>query len=316
MPVMNPSQVSSSRENSSNNLLVLTVILIIILGIAFALIFIFKPETKDFNTIKSEVKNTPKEHIEAIETSILKIYNLTEEVRLFDELYDELVYSDSPEADRIGEFVSNYKNYAAIYSEDKNNFNTSDLLTKDYDSTIISFERQQKYLEYSIARLLKSIDNRRKIFISIPVAYPIAKKDAKIISGFGMRDHPILNEPRMHTGIDIKAPVGTAVVATATGKVINIEEQIGYGYGRPCVIEHKYGYRTLYGHLVRLEVYKNKIVQKGDVIGRVGDTGLSQGPHLHYEVRKNGKPLNPSYFIFEGLTEAEYKKVVALGTHQ
>jgi len=311
---MNPTQGSFPKENNSVNLVILTVILIIILGIVFTLIFIFKPETKNISTTKGEIKNTPKEHIEAIEASILKVYNLTNEIRLFDELYDELVYTDSPEADRIGEFVRNYKNYSALYSEDINKYSTSDWFTKNYDSSIISFDRQQKYLEKGIVSLLKAIDNRKKIFMSIPVSYPIAKKDAQIISGFGIRDHPILNEPRMHTGIDIKAPVGTAVVATANGKVINTEEQIGYGYGRPCVIEHKFGYRTIYGHLVRLEVYKNKIVQKGDVIGRVGDTGLSQGPHLHYEVRKNGKPLNPSYFIFEGLTEKEYKEVIALGT--
>ena len=169
-------------------------------------------------------------------------------------------------------------------------------------------------MENSVANLIESIDNRKKIFTSIPVSYPIAKKDAQIVSGFGMRDHPVLDEPRMHTGIDIKAPVGTEVVATASGKVIIPEEQIGYGYGRPCLIEHKFGYQTLYGHLVRLQVYKNQFVQKGDVIGRVGDTGLSTGPHLHYEVRKNGKPLNPSYFIFEGLTEKEYKEVITLGT--
>jgi murein DD-endopeptidase MepM/ murein hydrolase activator NlpD len=311
---MNPRQDLSSQENSSKNLIVLAVILIIILGTVFTLIFIFKPETKDFNSVKGEIKNSPKEHIKAIESSILKIYYLTDEIRLIDELYDELVYADSPDVDQIGEFARKYKNYAALYSEDKNNFSTSDLITKDYDSTILIFKRQQEYLEKSIASLLKSIDYRHKMFISIPVAYPLAKKDAKIISGFGMRDHPILNEPRMHTGIDIKAPVGTAVIATASGKVINTQEQIGFGYGRPCVIEHKFGYQTLYGHMVRLEVFKNKIVQKGDIIGRVGDTGLSQGPHLHYEVRKNGRPLNPSLFMFEGLTEAEYKEVVALGT--
>lgn len=80
------------------------------------------------------------------------------------------------------------------------------------------------------------------------------------------------------------------------------------------MIEHKFGYRTLYGHMVRLEVYKNKYVQKGEIIGSVGDTGFCQGPHLHYEVRKNGKPLNPSWFIFERLTEKEYKEVITLGT--
>lgn len=311
---MNSDQDSFPRENSSGNLVILTVILLLIVGIVFTLFSIFKPEKKALNTVKGEIKNTPKEHIEAIENPILKIYNLTNEVRLFDELFDELIYTESPSADRIGEFVINYKNYAALYSEDKNNFNISDWAIKDYDSTIISYDRQQRYLESSIVSLLKSIDNNKKILLSIPVAYPIAKKDTRIISGFGMREHPILNEPRMHAGIDIKAPVGTPVMATANGKVIVTREQIGFGYGQPCVIEHKFGYQTLYGHLVRLEVFKNKIVQKGDIIGRVGDTGLSQGPHLHYEVRKNGKPLNPSYFIFEGLTQQEYKDVVALGT--
>ncbi len=312
---MNPNQGSYPRENKSGNLVIMTVILVIILGIAFALIFLFKPKTKEIITAKGEIKNTPKEHIEKIESSIFKVFNLTNEACLFDELYDELVYTEAPSPDRIGEFVSKYKNFAVLYAEDKSGISTSDWFSKDYDSTIISLARQQKFLENSIGNLLKSIDNKKKILMTIPVAFPIEKKDAQIISGFGMRDHPILNEPRMHTGIDIKAPVGTAIVATASGKVINTEEQMGYGYGRPCVIEHKYGYQTLYGHMVRLEVYKNKIVQKGDIIGRVGDTGLSQGPHLHYEVRKNGQPLNPSYFIFEGLTEKEYKEVIRLGTH-
>lgn len=314
MPVMNPGQGSYPRENKSVNLVIMSVILVIILGGAFLLISIFKPETREYSTAKGEIKNTPKEHIEKIEKSILEVNNLTDEARLFDELFDELVYTESPAPDRIGEFVSNYKNFAVLYAEDKNKFRTSDWISKDYDSAIISYDRQQKFLENSIVNLLKAIDYKKKILITIPVAFPISKKEAQIVSGFGMRDHPILNEPRMHTGIDIKAPVGTAVVATASGKVINTEEQIGYGYGRPCVIEHKFGYQTLYGHMVRLEVYKNKYVQKGEIIGRVGDTGLSQGPHLHYEVRKNGKPLNPSFFIFEGLTENEYKEVIALGT--
>jgi murein DD-endopeptidase MepM/ murein hydrolase activator NlpD len=311
---MNPILDPYSQGKKSVSLVILVVALLIIIGVVFILILKFKPETKNISNVKYELNNTPKERTETNNKSILEIYNLTNEALLLDQLFDELVYPDSPEGDRIKDFVSSYKDYASLYSEEKNRFSTSELSIKDYDSAKISFDQQRKFLENSIVTLLKSIDNKKKIFRSIPVAFPIAKANAQIISGFGMRQHPILDEPRMHTGIDIRAPVGTAVVATASGRVINTEEQVGYGYGRPCMIEHKFGYQTLYGHMVRLEVYKNKIVQKGDVIGRVGDTGLSQGPHLHYEVRKNGKPLNPSYFIFEGLTEKEYKEVIKLGT--
>lgn len=311
---MNQGKDPYSQGSNSPKMALMVIFLVIILVLAIFLIVKFKPVGKEYSTIRDETRNTPKEHIETIETSIVKIFNLANELLLYDELYDELIYNDNPEMDRIAEFVSNFKDYASLYSEDKDRNYNSDWFNDNYDSTIVSFERQQKFLERSIVSLLKAIENKKKIFISIPVIFPIAKEDAQIISGFGMREHPILDEPRMHTGIDIKAPIGTAIVATASGKVINTEEQIGFGYGRPCVIEHKFGYQTLYGHMVRLEVYKNKIVQKGEIIGRVGDTGLSQGPHLHYEVRKNGRPLNPSYFIFEGLSKEEYKKVSELGT--
>lgn len=294
--------------------IILFVILIIILGIVFFLVFRFKPASMDIDPIRGDEKDTAQEHINTIENLTFKVYNLTKENILFDELFDELVYTEAPESDRICEFVSNYHDFASLYIEDKKKIQTSELFSKDLDSTDISLDRQQKFLESSVVALLKSIADKKKILISIPVAFPIAEKDAQIVSGFGMREHPVLNEPRMHTGIDIKAPVGTPVMATANGKVIETREQIGTGYGQPCIIEHKFGYQSLYGHLVRLEVFKNQIVQKGQVIGRVGDTGLSQGPHLHYEIRKNGKSINPSYLIFEGLTLEEYKNVVKLGT--
>src|SRR5512133_3952377 len=112
---MNPTQDSFPRENNSRNLFFLFVILILILGIGFAIIFFFKPKTKNFITTNGEIKNTPEEHIEAIEPSVLKIYNLTNEMHLLDELFDELIYSESPEPDRITEFVSHYRDYEALY---------------------------------------------------------------------------------------------------------------------------------------------------------------------------------------------------------
>ena len=114
MPVMNPAQDSFSRENTSGNLFVMTVILVIILGGVFLLISIFKPETREFSTAKGEIRDTPKEHIEKIETLILKVNNLTNEARLFDELFDELVYTESPAADRIGEFVSKFQKLCCL----------------------------------------------------------------------------------------------------------------------------------------------------------------------------------------------------------
>lgn len=176
MPDMNPAQDSFSRENTSGKLFVMTVILVIILGGAFLLISIFKPETRKFSTAKGEIKDTPKEHIEKIETLILKVNNLTNEARLFDELFDELVYTESPAEDRIGDFVSNFKNFAALYTEDKNAFSTSDWISKDYDSTIISLERQQKFLGNSIVNLLKSMVYKKKIIMTIPITFPIPKK--------------------------------------------------------------------------------------------------------------------------------------------
>jgi murein DD-endopeptidase MepM/ murein hydrolase activator NlpD len=276
------------------------------------LIFFFKPKTQAFDTKTGEVKSTPKEQIEALDPAIRKVYNLTDEARLFDELFDELVYAETPDVNVIGDFVSSYHDYASLYSGDGNRLTASLKLPLAYDSTIISFDRQQQYLKASIGTLLESISKKKKVFMTIPVTYPMAKESARIVSGFGMREHPILKERRMHTGIDIAAPVSTAIIATASGKVIKTEEKPGYG--RNCVVEHKFGYQTLYGHMVRMVVGEGNYLQKGDIVGYVGSTGLSEAPHLHYEVRKNGIPMNPSYFIFEGLTKEEYKEVIALGS--
>lgn len=308
---MNPYQDPGPHDNSSKTAMIMLVLLLILVAFVFVLIFYFKPKTKDFDTKNGEIKNTPKEHIEAIDPQIRKLSNLSAEIELFDELFDELVYAETPDVNRIGDFVSNYHDFASLYAADGNRLN-SVLPGEDEDTTIISFGRQNRYLKNSITALLLSIEKKNKVFMTIPVTFPLDKKVARIVSGFGPREHPILKEMRMHSGIDIAAPVGTAVVATASGKVVLTEEKPGYG--RNCIVEHRFGYQTLYGHLVRLVVGKEQWLQKGDVVGYVGNTGLSEAPHLHYEIRKNGKPLNPSFFIFEGLKKEEYKEIITLGS--
>lgn len=117
----------------------------------------------------------------------------------------------------------------------------------------------------------------------------------EITSGFGQRIHPIYKNKRMHRGVDFRAPAGTPVMATSDGKVIKAGET--YGYGIRIIIQHDDSYQTLYAQLSSLDVEEGQEVKKGEVIGKVGSSGLSTAPHLHYEVRKDGKVEDPEKYL-------------------
>jgi murein DD-endopeptidase MepM/ murein hydrolase activator NlpD len=114
----------------------------------------------------------------------------------------------------------------------------------------------------------------------------------RVTSGFGNRFHPILGYERFHAGLDLAAAVGTPIVAAADGRVVSA----GWagGYGRAVEIQHVGGLETRYGHMSRIAAFPGEMVQRGAVIGYVGSTGLSTGPHLHFEVLRNGRPINPA----------------------
>lgn len=142
---------------------------------------------------------------------------------------------------------------------------------------------------------------------AIPAIRPI-KNMKRISSGFGYRYHPILKILRPHTGIDIAAPKGTPIYATADGVVSR--ESPGSGYGITVVLNHGYSYKTLYAHLSKKAVRPGKRVKRGDIIGYVGSTGLSFGPHLHYEVIKGGVRVNPVHYFFNDITPEEYDMIL------
>ena len=147
---------------------------------------------------------------------------------------------------------------------------------------------------------------------SIPAIQPVSNKKLKYIgSGFGMRIDPIYKVPRMHEGIDFNAPIGTPIYATGNG-VVSLVDYDGRGYGNHVIITHGFGYQTLYGHMSRVKVRIGQKVNRGDIIGYVGNTGKSTGPHCHYEVIKNGKKINPINFFFDDLTPEEYQSVLEL----
>ena len=163
----------------------------------------------------------------------------------------------------------------------------------------------------SLDELYKMACTKQQRMAAMPAIMPVAKHQCKIVSGFGMRYHPILRYRRMHTGIDLSAHQGTPVYATADGTVTSAGRSTGLsGYGICVVVNHGFGFQTLYGHLSTAKVKQGQKVKRGELVGTVGRTGLAQGSHLHYEVIQNGNRVNPVYFFFNDLTPSEYEEVI------
>ncbi|MDG1098911.1 MAG: M23 family metallopeptidase [Bacteroidia bacterium] len=177
-------------------------------------------------------------------------------------------------------------------------------------------QKLQKLDDLAIAQansyksLKKLITSKKVMMNSIPSIQPVKNKDLKrMASGYGYRIDPFYHTRRFHSGMDFTAPTGTEVYATGDGVIIHSSND-GWGYGINVRINHGFGYTTLYGHLSRVAVRKGKRVKRGEVIGYVGSTGKSTGPHLHYEVRKNNNPLNPGFFYHNDLTDKQYTEML------
>ncbi len=156
----------------------------------------------------------------------------------------------------------------------------------------LSEKPDYRYLLELSERLVEAVDAHLEVITKVPVGRPAP---GYISSRFGRRRDPFSGKPAFHTGVDIAAYAGTPVKSTADGKVIYAGRHPGYG--NVVVIEHGFGYSTLYGHLKRLKVVAGQRVKRGDTIGYIGNTGRTAGTHLHYEVRRYGRYLTPLKFI-------------------
>jgi len=160
--------------------------------------------------------------------------------------------------------------------------------------------------------------NKEEVLASIPSIQPIATDELTRMASFfsNSRLHPILKVYRRHTGIDFTAPLGTPVHATGDGVVKDLKENRSrLGYGTWILIDHGYTYESFYGHLSKIDVRIGQKVKRGEVIGEVGSTGLSKAPHVHYEVRKNERPINPINFFFQDVTPEEYQRIIEMSRH-
>ncbi|MFZ1799584.1 MAG: peptidoglycan DD-metalloendopeptidase family protein [Chitinophagaceae bacterium] len=154
------------------------------------------------------------------------------------------------------------------------------------------------------------LKNKQQLLAAIPAIQPVSNKLlTRIASGFGTRIDPVYKVAKFHAGLDFAAPQGTPIYATADGRVTEADFNAG-GYGNHVVINHGFGYETLYGHMYRIKARVGQMVKRGEVIGYVGSTGKSTGPHCHYEVHKNGQPIDPVYFFYNDLTPEQYDRIL------
>ena len=194
-------------------------------------------------------------------------------------------------------------------------FENSDLVietTKKIEILTKQIVIQSKSLD-EIERL---VSDKEKLLSSIPSIQPIKNNDlTRMASGFGYRTDPFTKSRRMHSGMDFTAPRGTPVYAASDGKVIRADSRSS-GYGKHIRIDHGFGYVTLYAHLDKYNVRRYQKVKKGDIIGFVGNTGRSQAPHLHYEVRKDKRQVNPINFYYGNLTPDEFDELLKIANQE
>jgi murein DD-endopeptidase MepM/ murein hydrolase activator NlpD len=210
--------------------------------------------------------------------------------------------SPIPEEQRTAGFggVNRYKSLEG--------FDNSEMIidvTKNMD--ILS---KQLYIQSkSLDEIVKLAENKEELLAAIPAIQPVKNEDlTRMASGFGWRTDPFLKTRKKHYGMDFTAPRGAKVYATGPGKVIRADASAS-GFGKHIRIDHGFGYVSLYAHLSKYNVRKGQKVKRGDLIGFVGNTGRSQAPHLHYEIRKNKERINPINFYYGNLSPAEFEEM-------
>lgn len=194
---------------------------------------------------------------------------------------------------------------------DKVSVISDDQLGKEIANSLNNISARVAYQVNSYKEIEKLINNQENKLASIPAIQPVSNNDlTRIASGFGYRIHPIYGIPKMHNGLDFTATQGTPIYATGDGRVTT--SGLGIGTGNHVIINHGYGYETVYMHMVRIKVREGKLVKRGEIIGWVGSTGASTGPHCHYEVHINRRPVDPVYFFYNDLNAEQYDRLLKL----
>lgn len=224
-------------------------------------------------------------------------------------IYRAIFEAEPMEINTDNEKLTNLNKY-----RDLEGFNNSEeliALNQKIDHLSSLVDAQSK----SFDELTEMAKNKTEYLAAIPAIQPISNKDlTRMASGYGYRIHPIFKTHKFHSGIDFTAPKGTPIYATGNGTVTTAEN--GSGYGNHIVINHGYGYSSLYAHMSKMACRPGKKVKRGELIGYVGSTGTSTAPHVHYEVIKGERKVNPINYFFNDLTEQEYQAIRELASRE
>ena len=191
---------------------------------------------------------------------------------------------------------------------------TNNQLAADLTLKVDILEKEIYVQSKSYDEVLEMAKNQNIRMENIPAIQPVLNKDlTRVASGYGMRIDPVYHVRKFHQGMDFTAPTGTEVFATGNAKVVFSGWK--QGYGNTVILDHGFGYETLYAHLYKSLVRKGQEVRRSDIIALVGNTGKSTGPHLHYEVRLNGRPVDPRNYYFYDLSPEEYDQMIQLSNN-
>lgn len=241
---------------------------------------------------------------------------LTERYELISKIVDDIEKRDENIYRAIFEAEPAYKKTQSVSDTSniqKTNKNTQ-LLTYKTALKMQALERKIKKSHHNYDSLMQQVKAKEEMLSGLPSIQPVPNKDLKLlIYGYGMKIDPMYKTPAFHHGIDFAAPKGTPIFATADGTVKKVEHR-ARGYGKMVMIKHKHGYETLYAHMSKIEVRVGQKVKRGEKIAEVGNEGKSITSHLHYEVHKDGKDIDPIYFFFGELSPKQFNKVLEKST--